>query len=250
MQEKHVQPFVQLVFFVILHRLITKFINYDMKKSRILMAFIAVVLFMAPQESSAQSLLQKLGGAVSSLTSSGGSSSSTSGNLVQTVANLLGTIALQSDSLQGTWVYSQPCVAFESENVLTSLGGVAASAKVESTLKSLLQKAGFTEGKVILTFNADSTGVITCGSRNVDVQWSLSGTDLTLTFPTTQKSVKMNAKVTGGTLQVAMNAEKLLTVVTTVTEKTSSLSTTMSTLNSLLKNVNGLYLGLKYTRKE
>lgn len=60
----------------------------------------------------------------------------------------------------------------------------------------------------------------------------------------------MNAKVTGGTLQVAMNAEKLLTLVTTVTEKTSSLSTTMSTLNSLLKNVNGLYLGLKYTRKE
>ena len=56
--------------------------------------------------------------------------------------------------------------------------------------------------------------------------------------------------MTGGTLQVAMNAEKLLTVVTTVTEKTSSLSTTMSTLNSLLKNVNGLYLGLKYTRKE
>ena len=155
MQEKHVQLFVQLVFFVILHRLITKFINYDMKKSKILMAFIAVVLFMAPQESSAQSLLQKLGGAVSSLTSSGGSSSSTSGNLVQTVANLLGTIALQSDSLQGTWVYSQPCVAFESENVLTSLGGVAASAKVESTLKSLLQKAGFTEGKVTLTFNAD-----------------------------------------------------------------------------------------------
>ena len=82
------------------------------------------------------------------------------------------------------------------------------------------------------------------------MQWSLSGTDLTLTFPTTQKSVKMNAKVTGGTLQVAMNAEKLLTLVTTVTEKTSSLSTTMSTLNSLLKNVNGLYLGLKYTRKE
>ena len=170
MKEKHVQPFVQLLFFVILHRLITKFINYDMKKSKILMAFIAVVLFMAPQESSAQSLLQKLGGAVSSLTSSGSSSSSTSGNLVQTVANLLGTIALHSDSLQGTWVYSQPCVAFESENVLTSLGGVAASAKVESTLKSLLQKAGFTEGKVTLTFNADSTGVITCGSRNVDVQ--------------------------------------------------------------------------------
>lgn len=221
-----------------------------MKKSRFLMAFVAIAFLAAPQESKAQSLLQKLGSAVSSITSSGSSSSSTAGTVAQTVANLLGTVILKTDSVQGTWVYSQPCVAFESENVLTRLGGVAASTKIETTLKSLLQKAGFTEGRVVLTFNSDSTGVIACGTREVDVQWSLSGTDLTLTFPTTQKSIKMNAKVSGNTLQVAMNAEKLLTLVTSVTEKTSSLSTTMNTLNSLLKNVNGLYLGLKYTRKE
>lgn len=219
-----------------------------MKKNNLIMALVAIICLAAPQDAQAQSLLQKLGGLL------GGQTSETTTSAAETVAgslvkNLLGKVILKNDSLQGTWVYSQPCVAFESENVLTQLGGTVASSKIESTLKNLLQKAGFTEGRVSLTFNADSTGVISCGNRNVDVHWSLSGTNLTLTFPITQKTIQMNAKVSDGTLQVAMNAEKLLTLVNAVTEKGASLNTTMGTLNTLMKNVKGMYLGLKYTRK-
>lgn len=217
-----------------------------MRKSAFIVAIMAAFCLAMPQGAQAQSLLKKLGSALGTQ-----ATNATGSNVVgDLVNNILGKLNLTNDSIQGTWVYSQPCVAFESENVLTNLGGSVASGKIEKSLKALLQKAGFTEGKVSLTFNNDSTGVITCGTRNVDVEWALSGSDLTITFPHTQKSVKMNAKVSGGTLQVAMNADKLLTLVTTVTEKSSGLSTTMSTINTMMKNVKGMYLGLKYTRKK
>ena len=48
---------------------------------------------------------------------------STAGDVAsELIGNLLGTSKVSEKSLVGTWTYSQPCVAFESENVLTSLG--------------------------------------------------------------------------------------------------------------------------------
>ncbi|MEE1147406.1 MAG: DUF4923 family protein, partial [Bacteroidaceae bacterium] len=73
--------------------------------------------------------------------------------------------------------------------------------------------------------------------------------DLALTFPLTQKTVQMNAKISGGSLRLAMNAEKLLTIINTVSEKASSINSTASSINAMIKNVKGMYVGLKFTKK-
>lgn len=181
--------------------------------------------------------------------SSATGSSATGEVLNNLTAKLLGTDKLSSKNLQGTWTYSEPCVAFESENLLTSVGSTLASKKVESTLGKQLKRLGFTAGKLVLTLNADSTGTVALNGKKAEVSWSVDNTNLTLTFPLTQKSIHMNAKVTGNSLQLAMSADKLLALVTAITEKAGTVSSTLSTVSSLVKNVKGMHLGLTFNKK-
>ena len=85
--------------------------------------------------------------------------------------------------------------------------------------------------------------------KKTEFKWSIKESDLALTFPLTQKTVLMNAKISGGSLRLAMNADKLLTIINTVSEKASSINSTASSINALIKNVKGMYVGLKFTKK-
>ena len=165
------------------------------------------------------------------------------------IGNLLGTSKVSEKSLVGTWSYNQPCVAFESEDVLTTLGSSMVSKKVESTMQKGLTKVGFTSGKVVMTLKEDKTGTIEFNGKNIIVNWVVDGSDLKLTFPIVDKGVTMNAKLTGSELQLAMKADKLLTLLNTITEKTSTVNSSLGTLNTLTKNVKGMYMGLKFTKK-
>lgn len=174
---------------------------------------------------------------------------STAGDVLGGLASkLLGTDKLNADNLQGTWTYSEPCVAFESESLLTSVGSSLASKKVETTLAKQMTRLGFTAGKMTLTLNADSTGTVNLNGKDVKVTWSVSETDFILTFPLTKKSVHMNAKLSGNSLQLAMSTDKLLTLATAITEKASTVNSTLGTVNSLMKNIKGMYVGLKFTK--
>ena len=165
------------------------------------------------------------------------------------IGNLLGTSKVSEKSLVGTWSYNQPCVAFESEDVLTTLGSSMVSKKVESTMQKGLTKVGFNSGKVVMTLKEDKTGTIEFNGKNIIVNWAVDGSDLKLTFPIVDKGVTMNAKLTGSELQLAMKADKLLTLLNTITEKTSTVNSSLGTLNTLTKNVKGMYMGLKFTKK-
>lgn len=165
------------------------------------------------------------------------------------LGNLLGTTTVSEKSLIGTWTYSQPCVAFESENVLATIGSSVVSSKAETTLKNGLTKIGFSSGKVVMTLNEDKTGTITYNGKAVKVNWGVDGTNLKLTFPLINKSVTMNTKIEGGELQVAMKADKLLTLANAITSKASTVSSSLGTLNTLTKNVKGMYMGLQFTKK-
>ena len=149
------------------------------------------------------------------------------------LGNLLGTTTVSEKSLIGTWTYSQPCVAFESENVLATIGSSVVSSKAETTLKNGLTKIGFSSGKVVMTLNEDKTGTITYNGKAVKVNWGVDGTNLKLTFPLINKSVTMNTKIEGGELQVAMKADKLLTLANAITSKASTVSSSLGTLNTL-----------------
>lgn len=176
-------------------------------------------------------------------------SSSTAKAATDIIGNILGTSKLTEKSLAGTWIYTQPCVAFESENVLSNIGGSVASSKIEDKMKKALTKAGIKEGKCTLTFNTDKTFNMTVGKKKLTGTFEVSGSDLLLTFNSPNKTIKTNAKLTLGTLQLAMNADKMLEIVNTIATKASAYSSQMSTISTVLSQYKGMYLGMKFNKK-
>lgn len=205
-----------------------------MKKNMLKMAFVALGMMVCGNANAQlENILKSVAG-------------ETAANVV---GNLLGTSKVSEKSLVGTWSYNQPGVAFESENVLATVGSSMVSTKVEKTMQNGLTKVGFTSGKVVMTLKEDKTGIIKYNGKAVDVNWAVDGTNLKLTFPLLNKGVSMNAKLSGSELQVAMKSDKLLTLLNAITEKAGTVNSSLGTLNTLTKNVNGMYMGLKFTKK-
>ena len=218
-----------------------------MKKNMLKVALLALGMMVCGNANAQLSNVLKsvAGTAISKATGN-----STAGDVASDlIGNLLGTSKVSEKSLVGTWSYNQPCVAFESEDVLTTLGSSMVSKKVESTMQKGLTKVGFNSGKVVMTLKEDKTGTIEFNGKNIIVNWAVDGSDLKLTFPIVDKGVTMNAKLTRSELQLAMKADKLLTLLNTITEKTSTVNSSLGTLNTLTKNVKGMYMGLKFTKK-
>ena len=218
-----------------------------MKKNMLKMAFVTMGMMLCNNANAQLSDILK-NAANTAINKTTGNS--TAGNVAaDIIGNLLGTSKVTDKSLVGTWSYSQPCVAFESENVLASLGSSVVSTKVENTMQNGLTKVGFTSGKVIMTLKEDKTGTIQFNGKAVDVNWAVEETNLKLTFPLINKGVTMNAKLTGSELQLAMKSDKLLTLLNAITQKAGTVNSSLGTLNTLTKNVKGMYMGLKFTKK-
>lgn len=215
-----------------------------MKKSIIKIALVAACALIMPMTANAQ--LSDLFNKAKTLFS--GSSSTTSA-ITNVVGDLLGNSKVTAQKLEGTWSYTQPCIAFESENTLNKIGGSVASSKIESKLKTGLEKAGIKEGQVAITFKSDKTFQITTGKRTISGTYQVEGSDLQLTFKTTKKTIKTNVKLSLGTLQIAMNADKMLQIVNTIATKASAYSSNMKTVSTLLSQYKGMYLGLKFKKK-
>ena len=218
-----------------------------MKKNMLKMAFVTMGMMLCNNANAQLSDILK-NAANTAINKTTGNS--TAGNVAaDIIGNLLGTNKVTDKSLVGTWSYSQPCVAFESENVLASLGSSVVSTKVENTMQNGLTKVGFTSGKVIMTLKEDKTGTIQFNGKAVDINWAVEETNLKLTFPLINKGVTMNAKLTGSELQLAMKSDKLLTLLNAITQKAGTVNSSLGTLNTLTKNVKGMYMGLKFTKK-
>lgn len=218
-----------------------------MNKNLLKLGFVALyIMFCSNANAQLSDILKNAAGtAVSKATGN-----STVGDVASDLlGNLLGTSKVSEKSLVGTWAYSQPGVAFESENVLTSLGSSVVSSKVETTMKNGLTKVGFTSGKVVMTLKEDKTGTVALNGKSVDINWDVEGTNLKLTFPLINQGVTMNAKLSGNELQLAMKSDKLLTLLNAITQKAGTVNSQLSTLNTLTKNVKGMYMGLKFTKK-
>ena len=195
-------------------------------------------------------ILKSAASNVVSSTVSSATGSSTTGSLVSSLlGNVLGTNKVSETSIAGTWTYQEPCVVAESDNILSNLAATAAANKSASYLKKGLTKIGFTKGKVILTLNSDKTAGITIKGKTINGTWSVSGSDLTLTNTLTGKSVTMNVSLDSGNLQVAVSADKLLTLLQTFGSSATSISSTLGTVTKLLNKVDGLYIGLKFSQE-
>ena len=231
-----------------------------MTMKKIVLAIAAMAL-TGSIETQAQDILGTLKSAVGTAASKSGNST------VAAIGNLLGTSSVSAADLVGTWNYSQPAVAFESKNVLTNVGTAAASSAIEKKLATYLTKAGFTKGKVQIILNEDKkNGYVVYNKAKIPVNWSVSGSDLTLKVGTSSvneglvsstklanltkyNTFKMNVKKSGSELQVAMKADKLMSLLQSIMSAAGKADTSATNaISGLTKSIDGMYLGLKMSK--
>ncbi len=218
-----------------------------MKKTILKVAFATAMAFIMPTVSNAQ-LGDLLKGAATNVVGKATGNSSTASTITNVVTSLLGTSKVSETSIVGTWTYDSPCIAAESSNVLTKATAAAAVSEAQDKLTSALTKAGIKSGSMKIKFEEGGKATITVGKKNVSATYKLEGSDLLLTLTKVKKTIRMNCKLSAGKLQLAMKSDKLLTLVNTISSTAAAASSTLGTLNTLLKNVDGLYVGLQFTK--
>ena len=173
------------------------------------------------------------------------------GGLVSLFQNLIGKDKVDNSSLKGEWVYESPAVAFESSNLLNKAGGKFIANTLENTLQKYLDKIGFSEGKVEMAFDGDSTFQMKIGSQTIDGIYSVNENELSLK----RKAVLLNARpvtaniaVKTDNIQLTFKADKLLEFFTNISSMTSN--NTLNMVSKLASGYDGMQLGFQFKKKE
>lgn len=189
-----------------------------------------------------------LGSILSSVVSGTTSSSSTSATDI--ISNLTSVFSsskqASKNSLVGTWEYSEPAIVFTSDNILAKAASKIAANKIESKLQTTLNKYGIKQGSMAITFNEDGTFSETLAGKTLSGTWSVSNQKLSLTYGGI-KSVNITTQLDGSNLQIVTDASKLLKLTKSLGAKSSN--STISTVTSLMKSVNGMQAGLTLVKK-
>lgn len=151
--------------------------------------------------------------------------------------------------MTGNWTYTGSAIELQSDNILSNLGGTAASSVAENKLNEQLSKIGITEGKLSFTFNADSTFVATVSKKQLQGSYSYDATSQKV-YLKFAKIVGMNAKLncTSSNMDLLFNADKLLKLLTYLSNKSSN--STLKTIGSLSENYDGMLIGFALKKEE
>ena len=160
----------------------------------------------------------------------------------------------ESVSIVGTWKYTAPDCKFQSDDLLSKAGGEVAAKKVEEQMSNYLSKLGFNENTVYV-FNADSTYTSTVAGRTVSGTYSYNKDTNEMTLKT-KIGLKMTAQVStsllnGGSMSLLFKADKLMSLARTVTGAVAGKSSnaTITTLNTVLSQYDGLLLGFEMKKQ-
>lgn len=168
------------------------------------------------------------------------------GVLGSLLSTLLGGATTNKQSIIGTWTYKAPEVRFESENILSQIGGTVASSKIQNTLGSQLGKIGLTAGKSTFTFKEDGTLDVAMGTKKTTGKYTYDSNSQTITMTGAMGLTNMTATVivNGNTMYILFDSTKILSIL----QATSSTNSSLGSLSSLLGNYSGLKLGWSMTK--
>lgn len=213
-------------------------------------------MLLGVTDASAQGFLGKLFG--------GGNSSSDTENAISNVlGSLIGnSVTLSEKMLEGTWEYTGTACVLESDAALANIGGTVATSKIEKKLDGYLARVGVKEGSCSFTFIGKDSCVVSMAGRELGGRYALDAKEKTIQF-TFYGRLNFNTHVAYNvsSINIVFNADKLLSLVKTVTSKVSSstgslgqsgatgslgtATAALGTISSLLSNYDGMMLGVK-----
>ena len=184
-------------------------------------------------------------GVLGALLTGSNTTDATSSLLTGVIGSLLDNA--QSGSIIGTWVYQEPAIQFESENLLAQAGGSLASSTMVNKLNPYFKAIGITKGKFSLTFNSDNTCSYTINGNTYNGTYvfdkskktvTISGT--LFTFPTAYVSVSVNS------MALTFDSTKLLTLTQGIGNAIPS--ATINTISSLSSSFKGMKTGFMFKK--
>lgn len=165
------------------------------------------------------------------------------GDIISTIA---GNILTSKATLVGTWMYTQPCVQFESENLLAKAGGSVIASQAEAKLDQYYQKLGIRPGACRFVFSNDNTLQYTVGNTTRTGSYSFNSQNNTVIITTQMgQNVTAYVSISGASMGLTFDASKLLTLIGNAQQVSSSLSS----ISQIASNYTGMKLGFQFTRQ-
>ena len=146
---------------------------------------------------------------------------------------VVGDKATTQSSLIGTWSYVGPDCQFESDNILTQAGGEVAASKVDKKKIEVKEIVHIIKGKTI-----NGTYTFDPEAKTVTIKGRLG-------MRTTAHIVTL-----GNNMSFVFNADKIMSVLKTITGAASKVNSTASTINSIAKQFDGMMVGFELEKQQ
>lgn len=174
------------------------------------------------------------------------------GSAATEIADKVTNGALSDAALNGTWNYKQPAVKFESDNILSSLGGSAIESSVTSRLETAYNFIGIKEGAASFTFNDDDTFTAKLGmAKNLNGTYEFDPETHKITLNFSGSGLLKNlgtmsgyAYISGKELKLVFPVTKFINMIRTLGSKVSYLKS----ISAMLEKYENVYLGFGFAK--
>lgn len=162
---------------------------------------------------------------------------------------VVGDKATTQASLIGTWDYVGPDCQLKGDDILKNIGGETAGEEVEKKMAPIYEKAGL--NTIQYTFNEDKTCSYTIKGKKVEGTYEFDAEAKTITIKAGKLGIKTTAHIVtlGSNMSFVYDADKILSVVKTITGAASGLNASASTVNKLLEQFNGMMVGFELKKQ-
>ena len=166
----------------------------------------------------------------------------------QTIGNVLGSVlgtnTLTQQQLIGTWTYSQPGVAFTSDNLLAQAGGEVAATTIKQKVLPVYQKVGIKSSNTQMQFKEDGTFVAVIAGKQLSGNYTFDAKTSQVVLQTLLFNMTCYAKRNSDGIALLFESTKLLTLLQTMSALSGN--STPGTIGDLSKNYDGLRLGFDF----
>ena len=162
---------------------------------------------------------------------------------------VVGDKATTAASLVGTWDYVGPDCQLKGDDVLTNIGGEAAGEEVEEKVEAIYNKAGL--NTIQFTFNEDNTCSYTVKGKKVEGTYEFDAEAKTVTIKAGKLGVKVTAHIVtlGSNMSFVFDADKILSVVKTITGVASKINSSAATINAVASKFDGMMIGFELKKQ-
>lgn len=162
---------------------------------------------------------------------------------------VVGDKATTAASLVGTWDYVGPDCQLKGDDVLTNIGGEAAGEEVEEKVEAIYNKAGL--NTIQFTFNEDNTCSYTVKGKKVEGTYEFDAEAKTVTIKAGKLGVRVTAHIVtlGNNMSFVFDADKILSVVKTITGVASKINSSAATINALASKFDGMMIGFELKKQ-